>query len=61
MKGICLHTVCLSNNSIWPIDGTLSGATNPGQNEPGSNSNECVFSISQIPKAGALQSDVYMK
>ena len=26
----------MSDNSIWPIDKTLSGATTPGQSEPGS-------------------------
>ena len=31
-SAICLHTVCF----IWPIDRTLSGATTPGQSEPGS-------------------------
>ena len=53
---ICLHTVC----SIWPIDKTLSGATNPGQSEPGSNGNEGVLHISQISKSGASPSDGFM-
>ena len=30
------------NRSIWPIDGTLSGATPPGQSGPGSNGNKGV-------------------
>ena len=30
-------------SSIWLKDGTLSGATIPGQSEPGSNSNEGVI------------------
>ena len=37
----------MSNSSIWPIDRTLSGATIPGQNGPGSECNEGVLSISQ--------------
>ena len=35
-------------SSIWPIDRTLSGATTPGQSEPGSDGNERItqsFSI----------------
>ena len=43
---ICLHTVF----SIWPIDRTLSGATTPGQSEPGSNGNERVLHILQALK-----------
>ena len=35
----------MSNNSIWPIDKTLSGATTPGQSGPGSN--EWVLCIPQ--------------
>ena len=34
-------------NSIWPIDKTLSGATTPGQSEPGSDVNEGVLCIPQ--------------
>ena len=34
-------------SSIWPIDRTLSGATTPGQSEPGSNGNERVLHIPQ--------------
>ena len=36
------------NNSIWPIDRTLSGATTLGQSEPGSNDNKEVLCIPQI-------------
>ena len=32
---------------IWPIDRTLSGATNPGQSGLGSNSNEGILYIPQ--------------
>ena len=35
--------------SIWPIDRTLSGATTPGQSEPGGDSNEEVLRITQSP------------
>ena len=38
-------------SSILPIDRTLSGATAPGQSEPGSNGNEEYFTF---PKAPAL-------
>ena len=34
-------------SSIWPIDRTLSGATSPGQSEPGSDGNEGVLRIPQ--------------
>ena len=34
-------------SSIWLIDRTLSGATTPGQNGPGSNDNEGVLCIPQ--------------
>ena len=30
--------------SIWPMDGTLTGTTSPGQSEPGSNDNLTVTS-----------------
>ena len=33
----------MSNSSIWPIDMTLSGATPPGQSEPGSDGCEVVL------------------
>ena len=48
----------MSNCSIWPIDKTLSGATTPGQSEPGSNGNEGVLHIPQSSSiTGALLSD----
>ena len=51
-----MHTVF----SIWPIDRTLSGATTPCQNRPGSNGNEGVLHILQISKAGASPSNCLM-
>ena len=39
-------------SSIWPIDKTLSGATNPGQSGSGSDFNEGVLAF---PKAPASQ------
>ena len=39
----------MSNNSIWPIDSTLSGATTLGQSGPGSDDNEAVLHIPQTP------------
>ena len=37
----------MSNTSIWPIDRTLSGATNTGQTGPGSDGNKGVLCIPQ--------------
>ena len=37
----------MSDNLIWPIDRTLSGATTPGQSEHESDSNEEVLRIPQ--------------
>ena len=37
----------MSNSSIWPIDRTLSGATNPDQSGPGSDGNKGVIHIPQ--------------
>ena len=34
---------CLQFSSIWPIDRTLLGATNPGQSGPGNDGNEGVL------------------
>ena len=33
------------NSYIWPIDGTLTGTTTPGQGRPKSNGNEGVLHI----------------
>ena len=38
-------------SSIWPIDRTLSGATTPGQSEPGSDGNE---GIHRIPQSSSI-------
>ena len=35
------------NSSMWPINGTLTGTTTPGQSEPESNGNEGVLHIPQ--------------
>ena len=40
-------SICMQISSIWPIDGTLSGATTSGQSGPGSNGNEGVLCIPQ--------------
>ena len=48
----------MSNGSIWLIDHILSGATTPGQSEPGSNGSDgvlCIFQCSSI--TGAVPSD----
>ena len=37
---ICLHSVLMSNSSIWPTDRILPGAATPGQSGPGINDNE---------------------
>ena len=45
------------NRCIWPINGTLTGTTIPGNSGPKSNNNEEVLSISQISKTRASPSD----
>ena len=40
----------MSNNSIWPTDRTLSDATAPDQDGPGSDDNERVLSIPKTPE-----------
>ena len=37
----------MSNNSVWPIDRILSGATTLGQSGPGSNGNKRVLHVLQ--------------
>ena len=37
------------NISNWPIDGTLTNTTTPGQNRPESNGKEGVVHIPQTP------------
>ena len=37
----------ITNNSIWPIDGALTGTTSPGQGEPGINGNKGLHHIPQ--------------
>ena len=46
----------VNNNSIWTIDGTLTGSTTPSESEPGSNSNEEVFLIPENSKTTASSS-----
>ena len=45
------------NNSIWPIDETLTSTTTLGQSGPGSNSNEEVLNTLQISQTGISSSD----
>ena len=47
----------ISNVSIWPIDGTLSGTTTPVQNGPGSNGNIGVLRIPESAWSEASPSD----
>ena len=47
----------MSNSSIWPLDRNLSGATIPGQSEPGTNGNKGVLHIPQISTTGTSPSD----
>ena len=47
----------MTNGSIRPIDKTLTDATTPGQNGPGSNTNQGVLHIPQITKTGATSLD----
>ena len=44
------------NNSCWPIDGTLTGTTNPGHSGYGSNGHEKVLHIPQTSETGASSS-----
>ena len=39
----------MPNSYIWPIDKILSGATTPGQSEPGSDGNKEELRIPQSP------------
>ena len=45
------------NCSIWPIDGTLRGTSNPGQSGPGINGNEGVLHIPQSFRIQTSASD----
>ena len=54
-----MHTVKWLNNSIWPIDRTITGANTLGQSGPGSNDNEGVTHIFQKSRAGASPSDLF--
>ena len=45
------------HRSIWPIDRTLSGATTPGQNGPGSDGNEGILPTHQSPCITGALSD----
>ena len=47
----------MSKSSIWPIDGTLPGATTLDQNLPGSKDNKRVLHIPQSSKTGASPSN----
>ena len=38
----------MSNSSIWPKDGSLSGVTTPGQSEPASDGNKKLLRLPQI-------------
>ena len=44
----------MSNSSIWPIDGTLSGATNPGQSGPGG---DCNKGLLRVPQSSSINED----
>ena len=49
-------------SSIWSIDRTLSGATTPGQSEPGSDGNDRVFCILQSSNiTGTSPSDCHIQ
>ena len=50
-------SISMQFSSIWPIDRTLSGATNPGRCQPGSNGNEEVLYILQSSRTGASPTD----
>ena len=50
----------MSDNSIQPINRTLSSATTPGKSGPGSNGNEGELHIPKSFKAGTLPSEGLM-
>ena len=41
----------MSNSSIWPIHGTLSGATTPGQSGPGRDGNK---EVPRLPQSSSI-------
>ena len=49
-----------SNSSIWPIDVTLTDATNPDQSETGSNGNEEVLNILQSSNLWLRRMSIYI-
>ena len=51
---ICLHSVLMSNLSIWSIDRILSSKNTPSQIGPGSNGNEGVL---RIPRSSSTTGD----
>ena len=57
---ICLHSVWMSNSSIWLIDRTLSGASNLGKSGPGSDGNEVLHIPQSSSITGASPSDCLM-
>ena len=57
---MCTHDFKYSkwlNNSICPIDGTLTGATTQGLSTPGSNSNKELVYIPQSSRTATSPSD----
>ena len=48
------------NNSIWPIDGTLTGNITPSHSGPWSNSNEGVLHIPWSSRTGAKPLDALL-
>ena len=54
---ICLLTVKWLNSSIWPLDGTLTSSTTPGESGPESNGNKGVLYIPQSSRIGASPLD----
>ena len=52
-----MHTVKLSNSSIWPIDETLTSTATLGQSGPGSYGNEGVLLIPQNTSTRTSSSD----
>ena len=54
---VVISSIPILNESIWAIDGTLTGTTTLGYCGPGSNGNEGVLNTTQISRTGALPSD----
>ena len=47
MISLLCNEIMVANRSIWPMNETLTGTTNPNQSGPGSNNNDGELSSPQ--------------